>query len=306
MNGDGGKCTNPRQGSRRIARFLFLYAFIPYFSILVIFTVLQRKLMYQPSVVTDLSVQKMKLAAGTVSDVHLRTQDGHQLKGWLVHANRNGLSLQDAPLVIYFPGNAGNRRDRLSDLKEVASLGFDVLIVDYRGYGDSSGTPSESALAADAKLVWQFACIELGYQPDRIVVFGESLGGAVALSIWSTDSEPQPRPAAVVLNSTFATMSGVVAWHYPWFPCQFLLLDRWRSIDRISQVQSPVTIFHGTADDIVPLSQGRILASHSDNARLIEVPGGTHNNIPADLLLTELKTIRDRIVESTDTGLNPD
>ena len=294
------------QRLKRLARFLFVYGFIPYFSILVLFTVIQRKLMYQPTISQDLSVASAKLDAKTASDVHIQTRDAVTLKGWLIHRPRDERDPQDAPLVIYFPGNSGNRHERLSDLLEIGKSGFDVLIFDYRGYGDSTGTPSESALTADAQLIWQFACTELKYPPTRIVVFGESLGGAVALSIWSTVSEPKPHPAAVILNSTFATMPEVVAWHYPFFPFQFLIFDRWRSIDRISRVQSPVVLFHGTADDIVPLSQGKLLATHSGNARLIEIPGGNHNSIPMGLFLTELKEIQNRIAQSSDAGHEED
>ena len=300
MTTDPRPGTKIRRGWKPLARFLFIYAFIPYLSIVVIVTVFQRRLMYQPSVADDLSVTKIKLAPEVASDVQIRTPDGRQLKGWLIYASRKVHPQQAPPLVIYFPGNAGNRHERLSDLREIGSTGFDVLIFDYRGYGDSTGNPSESALTADAQLIWQFGCKELKYPPDRIVLFGESLGGAVTLSLWSASPDQRPHPAAVILNSTFASMPGVVAWHYPLFPFQFLLFDRWRSIDRITHVPSPVVIFHGTADDIVPLSQGRLLASRSNRSQLIEVAGGTHNSIPMASLMTQLKAIRDRISDPTE------
>ena len=197
----------------------------------------------------------------------------------------------DAPLVIYFPGNAGNRHERIDDLREVAATGFDVLILDYRGFGDSTGSPSEWALTSDARQVWDFACEDLHYLPSQIVVFGESLGGAVALSLWSAESTESPQPAAVILNSTFTTMPDVVAWHYPLFPFRYLLMDRWRSVDRIPRVDPPIVVFHGTADDMVPVSQGRKLASQSPHARFIEIANGTHNNIPMRQLRDELKRI---------------
>jgi fermentation-respiration switch protein FrsA (DUF1100 family) len=130
------------------------------------------------------------------------------------------------------------------------------LIFDYRGYGDSTGTPTETSLTSDAKLVWKYACEGLQYKPEQIVIFGESLGGAVALSLWSDGETNRAKPAKVILSSTFASMPQTVAWHYPAFPFQYLLLDHWPSIDRVSQVESPIAVFHGTADEMIPIAHG--------------------------------------------------
>lgn len=280
-----------RRWPLRLLRALLIYGGIPYVSITILLAVLQRRLMYYPTVAADLSVAQTGLDSATTLDVRIDTSDGQQLKGWLIRSaavtDRSGAP----PLVLYFPGNAGNRRERQRDLQEIADCGGDVLICDYRGYGDSPGHPSEAALASDARLIWQYAVTQLHYDPDRIVLFGESLGGAVALSMWSGDRSTYPRPAAVILNSTFASMSGVVEWHYPWLPVNFLLLDRWRSVDWIPRVESPIIIFHGTADDIVPLSQGQLLSRQSRHARLIQVPGGTHNSIPMESLRQELQKL---------------
>ena len=276
-------------------RFLWLYAAIPYLAVTIIFAVLQRKLMYQPTTAKNLSTTACNLPPESARDIVITAADGVKLKGWLIFASPlepgGGVQLQ-RNLVLYFPGNAGNRFQRLDDLREIAGLGFDVLIADYRGYGDSEGRPSQSALQSDARLVWQYACTQLNYAPQRIVIFGESLGGAVALSLCPHDSSHHPRPAAVLLNSTFAKMSDVVAWHYPWFPFRYLLLDRWPSVDCMCQTQIPVVIFHGTADEIVPYSQAQKLAAASPLARLIKIEGGSHNGLPFDHLRTELLRLR--------------
>ena len=201
------------------------------------------------------------------------------------------------PLVVYFPGNSLNRHERINDLREVTSCGFDVLIFDYRGLGDSSGSPSERKLTADAQFVWEYAWKELNYDVSRIVVFGESLGAAAALSLWSTESANSPKPAALILNSIFVSMPRTVAWHYPTFPFRFLLLDRWPSIDRIARVRVPIIVFHGTADDMVPVAHGRELAQASTGARFIEIPGGGHNDIPMYRLRAELERLRESMSE---------
>lgn len=273
---------------RRMVRAMWLYVGLPYLAVTLIFFALQRQLIYHPSVAADLSVAACRLPADAVQDVRLEAQDGVTLKGWLLRAqgqNQSGTS----PLVLYFPGNAGHRLERLSDLQEFAAAGWDVLIFDYRSYGDSGGSPSESALAADARQIWQFAQKELQYQPNRIVVFGESLGGAVALSLWRDLDTPQP--AALLLNSTFTSLPEVVAWHYPWFPFRWLLWDRWSSAERIARVTVPVVVFHGTDDEFVPFAHGQRLASLAAKGRFVKVEGGVHNSIPLGQIRRELEQL---------------
>jgi pimeloyl-ACP methyl ester carboxylesterase len=109
----------------------------------------------------------------------------------------------------------------------------------------------------------------------------------VTLSLWSDSSESNPQPRTVILSSTFASMSRTVHEHYPWFPFHYLVLDRWPSVDCIKNVKVPITIFHGTEDDFVSLSQARTLAKASPNATLIEIAGSGHNDIP----MMQLKTL---------------
>ncbi len=303
-----------RQWPRGLLRMVVLYGLVPYLAVTLLMAAFQRKLMYQPTVARNLSVKATGLNGDRIRDVQLRTPDGALLKGWLLKGDApaaqatpgddaadqpvpNSVASRRPPLVIYFPGNAGHRWMRVEDLYEIAERGFDVLIFDYRGYGDSTSSPSESRLTADARLVWDFACDELHYSPDRIVIFGESLGGAVALSLWSTTDTGSPQPAAVMLNATFASMTETVAWHYPWFPFRYLLLDHWPSLRRIGRVSSPIVIFHGTADMIVPVEHGRELARAAAAARIIEIPHGGHNGLPQHELRIELDRLRSTLAK---------
>ena len=286
----------PRSWRRKVLRAALLYAVLPYLVVTLVFAVAQRKLLYRPAVADRLALRDAGLDERFGRDLELTTPDGETLRGWLVNATGDGAGAGGGPrpLVIYFPGNSLNRRERLADLREVASRGVDVLIFDYRGFGDSTGAPSEAALSADARLVRRFARDELGYDEHRTVLFGESLGGAVALSLWDGSNPDPPRPAGVILNSTFASMPQTVRWHYPWFPFHWLLLDRWPSVERIARVEAPITVFHGSADAMIPPAHGRALAAASPRARFIKIPGGTHNDLPP----ARLRRALDRFVET--------
>ena len=299
--------SSPKRTLRQqLARAILIYVLVPYLSVTLIFTLLQRKLMYRPTKAVSLKVADLRLDPTQISDVQLQASDGTTLNGWLLLPPTSSTDVGEKPagdqekqsqtelLVIYFPGNAQNRSLRRNDLEEIARCGFHVLIFDYRGYGDSSGSPSETAIAADAREIWKFAHEELNFRDEQIVLFGESLGGAVALSLWSQESGIYPQPQAVLLSSTFASMPRTVACNYPWFLFQYLVLDQWRSIDRVSRVKAPIRIFHGTSDRLIPLEEARLLAFASgDISRLTEIPGGEHNDIPMHLLRQELRRIWD-------------
>ena len=283
--------TKPSTWQRRILRGVFIYVVVPYFAVVLIFATFQRQLMYRPTPSANLSVVELKLDVNNFRDVQLQTSDNQILRGWLLTGQRSKSEPEstDRHLVIYFPGNSLNRHERIQDLREVATCGHDVLIFDYRGYGDSTGHPSESALAKDAKQIWDFARDELHYTENQITIFGESLGGAVAISLWDDPREGHPKPKSVILSSTFASMPLTVHEHYPWFPFHYLVLDRWPSLDRISRVKTPITIFHGTDDDFVSIAQARSLSKACSNATLVEIPGSGHNDIPVIQLKTLLK-----------------
>ena len=295
-----------RTWRQRLARAFLIYVLVPYFSVTLIFTLLQRKLMYRPTKAVSLKVADLRLDPSRIRDVQIQTSDDTTLNGWLLLPPTTSLDVQKQlagdqekqsrteRLVIYFPGNAQNRSLRRDDLEEIAKCGSHVLIFDYRGYGDSSGSPSETAITADAREIWKFAHEELNFRDEQIVLFGESLGGAVALSLWSDESGLYPQPQAVLLSSTFASMPRTVACNYPWFLFQYLVLDQWRSIDRISRVKAPIRIFHGTSDKLIPIAEARSLAfACGDTSRLTEIPDGEHNDIPMHLLRQELRRIRD-------------
>jgi uncharacterized protein len=300
-----GQDADPPAAGRRLLRAGVLFGVVPYAAITLLFAVGQRQLLYHPTTSTRLMVADAGLA-GETEDVTLTTADGLTLHGWLIDGSpAPAAPLADpqqeqlaagCPLVIYFPGNASHRGGRVNDLGDFSRLGCDVLIFDYRGYAENDGSPSQAALTADARDIWRFAVKDLHRAPEEIVLFGESLGGAVAIDLAAWLSRQGTPPAGLITNATFDSIPSLAAAHYPVFPLRWLVWDRWSSVDYISHVTCPLLMFHGTADTLIPLDHGRRLfaaapaCSTCDIAkRFVPIENAGHNDIPVRRLEEEVR-----------------
>ena len=300
-DGDEAGRTSPpakrqRTPARRIGRAVFLYVAVPYLVILVMLALLQRYLIYHPFPAKEITAEQARVPDGRVTTVTVATDDGLELHGW--HFAADGAPAAGVPrpadnlpgrglLILYFSGNAGNRTIRADDCLDFTALGAEVLLVDYRGYGENPGSPSEEGLAADARAVWRYATEDRGIPAERIVLFGESLGGGVATRLCAEACQSGERPAGLILTATFSSLVDTASWHYPYLPVRLVMIDRYPSVDRAQHVTCPVLQLHGTADDIVPFELGRKLfdawpeASVSNVAkRFVELPHAGHNDIP--------------------------
>ncbi len=158
-----------------------------------------------------------------------------------------------AAVIVLFHGNAGTIADRAFKARPLLDAGFGLLLVEYRGYGGNPGSPSESGLYADGRAALAFLD-GLGIGADRIVLYGESLGCAVAVELAAA------RPfAALVLEAPFTSIPDVAAGHYPYLPVRWLAKDRFASIAKIGRVQAPLLLIHGERDNVVPIRFGRRL-----------------------------------------------
>jgi fermentation-respiration switch protein FrsA (DUF1100 family) len=277
---------------RRIA----LYVASAYLTVVIMLSFLQRSMMYFPDREQAIEPAVAGLPVGRVHTVTSQSDDGLALRGWLVLADGQvaqdraevGRRLSEGrPCVLYFSGNAGNRRYRVPEFEVFTAAGCNVLVFDYRGYGENAGTPTETHLAADAHTAWRFATGELQVSPERILLFGESLGGGVAVRLAADLSAAGSPPGGIILRSTFSSMVDVAAYHYPWLPVRLVLIDRYLSQDRISVVTCPILQLHGQQDTIVPIRLGRRLFAAAPERsaggvakQWIELPHADHNDIP--------------------------
>jgi fermentation-respiration switch protein FrsA (DUF1100 family) len=224
-------------------------------------------LLYFPSRAIDADPSEAGLA---FSDLEIATADGERLHGWWIPAPRPPAVAH----VLFFHGNGGNIAHRIAHARVLADAGLDVLLFDYRGYGRSTGSPGEQGTYTDARAALGALRARPGVRPGGIVYLGESLGGAVAAELAIADP-----PAALVLQSTFASIRRMARLHYPVVPAP-LVPDLYPTIDRIARVRAPVLVIHGDGDEIVPLDHGRALhAAALEPKRLDVVRGAGHNDL---------------------------
>jgi fermentation-respiration switch protein FrsA (DUF1100 family) len=200
-------------------------------------------------------------------DVSLATADGVRLHGWYVPA--------PAPrgVLLFFHGNAGNISHRLDSIRIFRELGLSVFIIDYRGYGRSEGRPDEAGLYRDAQAAWRYLREEEGVAAGRIVVFGRSLGAAVAA--WLAAREA---PAALIVESAFTSAPDLAAELFPWLPVRHLLRFEYDTRRALAQLRAPLLVAHSRDDEIVPFAHAqRLLEAAGEPKALLEMRGG-HND----------------------------
>ncbi|MDP2760265.1 MAG: alpha/beta hydrolase [Sideroxyarcus sp.] len=200
-------------------------------------------------------------------DIQLQTSDGIDLHGWHIPAP------QPRGTVLFLHGNAGNISHRLDSVRMFHRLGYSTLIFDYRGYGNSSGKPSEQGTYRDAEAAWRYLTEQLHIPSCRIVLFGESLGGAVGA--WLATRQ---KPAALVIASGFTSVPDLGQQLYPYLPVRWLARIRYATRDNLRSVTAPVLIVHSPEDDIIPFKHGRALfAAANAPKQFLELAGG-HND----------------------------
>lgn len=192
-----------------------------------------------------------------------------QQPAWVMRAPVNP---DTRPWVIYLHGNDANIATRMNILhyEQLAKLGLNVLAPEYRGFAGLKGVPTEQGLGRDARAAYDHLRRHLGADPRRIVIYGWSLGSAVAVNLASQVDE-----AAVILEGAPASIVAIGQHRYPFFPIRYLIRNPFESIARIGQVNSPLLFLHSPEDAVIPIAEGRRLFDAAAAPKhFVEVAGG--------------------------------
>lgn len=228
----------------------------------------QRRLLYMPR--PDL--------VGTPNDAGLAFEDVHFKNGldtdihawWVPHESPRFT-------LLFSHGNGGNISHRLESLRIFHDLGLSVLIYDYSGYGQSQGIPSEEATSADVRAAWDWLVRERSVDPETILLFGRSLGGAVAADLAARLAEQGVTPAGLILESTFTSVPDMGARLYPWLPVRLLTRFQYDSETALRNVRLPALFLHSQDDDIIPFELGKQLHDGYQGPKSFMELLGDHN-----------------------------
>jgi hypothetical protein len=201
-------------------------------------------------------------------DLRLQTADGQRIHAWFLPAG------SAAPVtVLFLHGNAGNISHRFEKLALLREVGADVLIIDYRGYGRSTGRPDEAGIYRDADAAYTYLVEARKIEPGRVVPYGESLGAAVAV-----DLAARKPVGGLILESVFSSGVDVGREMFPFLPMRWLVRNRYESISKIGRVQAPVLILHSRDDEFFGWHHPqRLFEAAHEPKRLVELRGG-HND----------------------------
>jgi hypothetical protein len=182
-------------------------------------------------------------------------------------------------VMLFFHGNAGNITSRYQLIRQFVRTPARVLIIDYRGYGKSEGSPSEQGVYLDAQAAWEYLTTTLSVPPGKIVLFGESLGGAVAIDQALRAQSSGTPCAGLITQSSFTSIPDMAATVMPHIP-GFLLRTKMASIEKIGSIRCPKLFIHSRADEIVPFEMGhRLFSTALDPKQFYEVIGAGHNEM---------------------------
>lgn len=203
-----------------------------------------------------------------VSDLKLVTEDGETLQVWYA------ASRPERPVILYLHGNGGEISGRSERFAAYQAGDFGVLFVSYRGYGASTGKPSEQGLVKDARAAYDWL-IAQGVNSAAIMLVGESLGSGVAVQLAA-----ERRVGAVALEAPYYSAADIAASAYWWLPVHWLMKDRFDSFAYIGKVHAPLLVIHGDEDHVIPIAEGRkLFAKANEPKQMVVVPGGTHGTI---------------------------
>jgi fermentation-respiration switch protein FrsA (DUF1100 family) len=255
-----------------------------YLALVALLYLQQRRFLYPAS---PLRTSAAEAGLAGVQDVAIRTDDGETLVAWWKPPEPG------RALILYFHGNGGSLLNRRERVRLLTRDGRGLLIVSYRGYSGSTGSPSEEGLRLDARAALDWLN---SYEPRRIVLYGESLGTGVAVKLAT-----EARVGGVILDSPYTSTADVARSAFWYVPVTLLLRDQYRSVDRIGRLNVPLLVMHGEEDSVIPIALSRTLfAAANEPKRFVALPGVDH---VAVLEAGGFEPVR-RFLEETEAGLS--
>jgi len=249
-----------------IFKWLLIIVAAGYLALIALLYVKQRSMLYLPPAI---QLPRPEAVLPQAQQVVLDTSDGEKVIAW--HVPPRG----DGPVVIYFPGNGELISSPVARYRALMARGIGVIALSYRGYGSSSGAPTEDGLHRDADAAYAFAAAR--YPPDRIVLWGHSLGTGVAVKLAA-----EKPIAKLILEAPYSSIADVAAARFPFAPVRWLMKDQFHSDQWIGAVKAPILIMHGGRDGVVPIRFGeRLFALAPEPKRFIRYDEGHHNDLGA-------------------------
>lgn len=197
-------------------------------------------------------------------DVYFQTEDKFNINGWLVKGASDSM-------VIFFHGNGGNMGNAIPKIDMFYRLGLDVFLIDYRGYGRSEGAPTEMGLYRDAQAAYNYVLSRPNVNRENIIIYGESLGGAVAIDLASRNYS-----SGVIIDAAFTNVLDMAKIRYPFIP-GFLVGDQFDSLAKIASIKAPKVFMHSRDDEVVPFQLGKELYDAAVGPKEFFQMEGSHN-----------------------------
>jgi len=266
--------------------YIFVVLFVAYWGWGVVLYIMQPRFLYSPLREVSYTPGDLEL---DFEDVVFKSEDGLRLNGWYIPASSRGrdrglagrgggspvtLAARGAKFTVLFcHGNGGNMMHRLDSINVFRNLGLNCFIFDYRGYGNSEGRPSEEGTYLDVAAAYRWLTEEKKIQPDKIVVFGRSLGGSIAAQLAG-----RVKVGALVIESAFTSYADIGKKFYPYMPVRWFARFSYRTIDYIKRVSCPVMLVYSRNDEVVPFDFGLELYEAANEPKKFVEIFGSHND----------------------------
>lgn len=249
-----------------IVRYIKIGVFV-YVSFCAILFFMQRKLIYFPD-------KKRPVAPENTVIANVKTEDGLDLQGWYFPPR------ESRPVIVFFHGNAANIFLRQQKVNEYLDAGYGVLLAEYRGFGGNPGDISEQGFYLDAKAYVKWLLDQKALDPSALIIYGESIGGGVAVEVAANLSREGRSPLALVLEVPFTSLLDMARLYYPFVPVDFLLKDRFMNGEKIGDVRAPLLVVNGDRDEVIPYQQGqKLFEMAGEPKKYVQIPGGDHNSL---------------------------